>query len=163
MPHHAPQGYLCPFCTVARGEDDERVMTKQAEVIYADARITAFISAGGWIPNGCHVLIIPNGHYESIYELPDEAAAKIAAFARIAALALKGAYGCDGVTIRQNNEPAGGQDVWHYHLHVVPRYDGDDMSNSLRGIFPLEQRIRCAELLRAHLAGAFSAKEETAR
>jgi histidine triad (HIT) family protein len=38
---------------------------------------------------------------------------------------MKQVYDCDGVSTRQHNEPAGNQDVWHYHLHVTPRYHGD--------------------------------------
>jgi histidine triad (HIT) family protein len=52
--------------------------------------------------------------------------------ARAVALALKAAYACDGVSTRQHNEPAGSQDVWHYHLHVFPRYVGDGLYGSQR-------------------------------
>jgi histidine triad (HIT) family protein len=38
---------------------------------------------------------------------------------------MRAAYGCEGTSIRQHNEPAGGQDVWHLHVHVLPRHDGD--------------------------------------
>jgi len=41
------------------------------------------------------------------------------------ARALKSEYGCDGTSTRQHNEPGGGQDVWHFHVHVFPRYAGD--------------------------------------
>ena len=41
------------------------------------------------------------------------------------AVAMRAAYACDGISVRQHNEPAGGQDVWHLHVHVFPRYDGD--------------------------------------
>ena len=44
---------------------------------------------------------------------------------RRVAVAIRTGYPCDGVTVRQNNEPAGGQDVWHLHTHVIPRYIGD--------------------------------------
>jgi histidine triad (HIT) family protein len=43
------------------------------------------------------------------------------------ALALRTTYGCNGTSFRQRNEPAGGQEVWHYHLHVFARYLGDDL------------------------------------
>jgi histidine triad (HIT) family protein len=72
--------------------------------------------------------------------------------ARQVALALKQVYGCDGITTWQHNEPAGSQSVWHYHLHILPRYDAD-------GLYELIQRQRYtepeerkpyAERLRAH-------------
>ena len=64
-------------------------------------------------------------HHENIYTLPDELAGRIAHMVRRVAVAIRTGYPCDGVTVRQNNEPAGGQDVWHLHTHVIPRYIGD--------------------------------------
>jgi len=43
------------------------------------------------------------------------------------AVAMKTLYDCDGITLLQNNEPAGGQHAFHYHLHIFPRYEGDDL------------------------------------
>ena len=74
--------------------------------------------------------------------------------AQAAALAMKQAYGCHGVSTRQHNEPAGNQEVWHYHLHVFPRYAGDDLylrSNEKRYTTPAE-RASYAEKLRPLLA-----------
>lgn len=45
---------------------------------------------------------------------------------------MKAEYHCDRITNRQHNEPAGDQHIWHYHLHVIPRYSGDDFYNSKR-------------------------------
>jgi histidine triad (HIT) family protein len=49
---------------------------------------------------------------------------------REVATAMRAAYGCRGITVRQNNEPAGNQTVWHYHVHVFPRHPGDDLHRS---------------------------------
>ena len=68
------------------------------------------------------------------------------------ALAFKAAYRCDGVSTRQHNEPAGNQDVWHYHLHVFPRYAGDDLYHLSPALMPVEERARYAAKLRAALA-----------
>jgi histidine triad (HIT) family protein len=46
------------------------------------------------------------------------------------AVAIRSTYGCDGISTRQHNEPAGNQDVWHYHVHVFPRYRDDDLYGS---------------------------------
>ncbi|MCY3783074.1 MAG: HIT domain-containing protein [Chloroflexi bacterium] len=67
-------------------------------------------------------LVIPLAHHENIYALPDDLAARVAHVARRVAMAMRRGYPCDGVTVRQNNEPAGGQDVWHLHTHVIPRH-----------------------------------------
>jgi histidine triad (HIT) family protein len=68
-------------------------------------------------------------------------------------LALKKAYACDGVSTRQHNEPAGGQDVWHYHLHVFPRFAGDDLYRSGYRETTPDERRPYADRLREALAG----------
>jgi histidine triad (HIT) family protein len=75
--------------------------------------------------NEGHLIIVTNKHFEHLYDLEPEYAHRIMDVSKKMALALKEAYGCDGVTIRQNNEPASGQHAFHYHMHVFPRYDGD--------------------------------------
>ena len=69
---------------------------------------------------------MPNQHFENLYDLPSQYAAPIFTAAQQLALALKTVYRCDGVSTRQHNEPAGNQEVWHYHLHVTARYAGDN-------------------------------------
>ena len=61
---------------------------------------------------------------------------------------MKDAYGCDGVSTAQHNEPDGNQDVWHYHTHVFPRYQGDNLYGSMRQLTTTEERRPYAELLR---------------
>jgi histidine triad (HIT) family protein len=67
---------------------------------------------------------------------------------------MKAVWACDGVSVRQHNEPVGNQDVWHYHLHVTPRYAGDDFYANYVGrwaLMPPEERARYARELRAYL------------
>ena len=66
---------------------------------------------------------------------------------------MRAAYGCSGVTVRQNNEPVGNQTVWHYHVHVFPRHPGDDLhrTDPLPRPADPEQRRRYADLLRGSL------------
>lgn len=95
------------------------------------------------------MLVVPNEHIENIYGLRRELAADIHETARRVALALKDGYGCAGVSTRQHNEPAGYQEVWHYHLHVFPRYEGDDLYGSpWRDTTPDERRPYAAKLRR---------------
>jgi histidine triad (HIT) family protein len=68
------------------------------------------------------------------------------------ALAMKAVYSCDGVSTRQHNEPAGNQDVWHYHLHVTPRYEDDQFYLTHREFMPVNERAKHAEKLRSYLA-----------
>jgi len=64
------------------------------------------------------------------------------------AIALKKVYQCDGVSSRQHNEPSGDQDVWHYHLHVFPRYKDDNLYKTERELSKQEERIKYADALR---------------
>jgi len=69
------------------------------------------------------------------------------------ALAMRRSYFCDGTSTRQHNEPGGYQDVWHYHVHVFPRYENDNLygSRPARDFASLEERISYADKLRAAL------------
>lgn len=124
MYNHAPKDYGCPLCLLVGGGGNE--YTGQDDIFYKDNIITSFI-AGKWrISNPGHVIIIPNEHIENLYDIDDDTLSKIQVFSKKVAIALKKVYKCDGVSTRQHNEPAGDQDVFHYHLHVVPRYKGDN-------------------------------------
>jgi histidine triad (HIT) family protein len=127
MHHHEPSNYKCPFCFIIRGIEGDFPYTKQQDIFYRDDTIIAFIASNQWPNNKGHVIIIPLEHIENIYEMPDEILAKIHTFSKKIAIAIKEIYKCDGISFRQHNEPAGGQDVWHYHLHVFPRYINDNL------------------------------------
>lgn len=128
MISHAPENYDCPFCWIVAGNDSsENVYTQQADIVYRDNAVTAWVSSHQWPNNLGHVLIVPNDHYESIYTLPPPLATPIQATAQKIALAMKRLHGCDGISTRQHNEPHGNQEVWHYHLHVFPRYADDNL------------------------------------
>jgi histidine triad (HIT) family protein len=148
--NHQPTGYRCPFCRVAAGEDLRDDFTKQADVVFRDGTLTAFVSSAWWPANPGNVLVVPNEHYENVYDIPDAVLAAIQVMGKRVALAMKAAYGCDGTSFRQHNEPGGDQEVWHYHLHVFPRYAGDQLyvrSMERRATTPAE-RAPYAEKLR---------------
>lgn len=65
---------------------------------------------------------------------------------------MKQVYECDGTSIRQHNEPAGGQDMWHYHMHVFPRYTDDDLYHAKARLTTPSERRPYAEKLRSVLA-----------
>jgi histidine triad (HIT) family protein len=120
---HAPPGYDCPFCRLVRGVETE--LNRLDDVVWRDEQTMAFIAPRWWPANHGHVLAIPKLHVENLYEIDDELLAAVYSTARRVAIALKSAYGCDGTSTRQHNEPGGTQDVWHLHVHVFPRYFGD--------------------------------------
>lgn len=120
--------------------------------------VTAFIACDWWPKNPGHVLVVPNRHYENIYDLPIEEGGRIHQVVQEVALAMKRAYGCDGISTRQHNEPAGNQDVWHYHVHVFPRYGDDDLYLLGKRRTSPEERAPYSEMLRCSLAMPLSRK-----
>lgn len=130
---------------------NEHVWSRESDVVYRDAQVIALIAAKQWPGTPGHVLIVPTAHHENLYTLPDDLGARIHALSRRVALAMKAAYGCEGVSLRQHNEPAGNQDVWHYHLHVFPRWAGDDLYLTHGAVMPAQRRAGYAARLRANL------------
>jgi histidine triad (HIT) family protein len=124
---HAPEGYECPFCQIVSGVERPNHGTKQCDIVYQNDHVTAFIASKWWPNNKGHVLVVPNLHFEGIYDLELACATEIHRAAKIVALAMKSTYRCSGISTRQHNEPDGNQDVWHYHLHVYPRYKDDNL------------------------------------
>jgi histidine triad (HIT) family protein len=152
---HQPPDYACPFCSIVAGQDNEGNWTKQSDVVLRAELATAFVSSQWWPGNYGHVLVVPNGHFENVYAIPDDYLAAVQIAGKRIAIAMKATYGCDGTSFRQHNEPAGNQDVWHYHLHVFPRYVDDELyrqRKERRSITPVE-RLPYAQKLREYLAG----------
>ena len=148
--NHAPPGYDCPFCAVVRGEE-RPPWTYRDDVVWRDRATTAWLNARWWARNPGNVLVVPNRHVENLYELDRDVAGEINETTRRVALALKSAYGCDGVSTRQHNEPGGDQEVWHYHVHVFPRYAGDELYRSPHRLTTRDERLPYATRLRAAL------------
>ena len=132
MDNHAPQDYVCPFCSLIEGVENESVHSRRDDFIFQDDTVIAIVSSHQWPNTPGNVLIIPREHHENIYDLPQHLGAHVQRVARLVALTMKEVYRCDGVSTRQHNEPAGNQDVWHYHVHVTPRYQGDDFYRTRR-------------------------------
>ncbi len=149
---HAPNNYKCPLCGLVSGSDDQP--SKQSDIFYKDRFLTAYIAPKWWPNNPAHVIIIPNQHIESLYDISDELLMRIYSMAKKVSVALKEVYKCDGTSTRQHNEPAGNQDVWHFHTHVFPRYDNDqlyELSQSSRWTEP-EERVPYANKLRDYFS-----------
>jgi histidine triad (HIT) family protein len=103
-------------------------------------------------------LVIPVPHFAHIYEINHEIAAPLMTTLSRVATAVKSAFSADGISIRQNNEPHGGQDVFHVHFHVIPRFADDGFATGKDHFpfgtieVPLEQRIRQAKQLAESLS-----------
>lgn len=144
----------CPFCRIVSGSDLTGVSTASEDVVYRGNLVTAFIASSWWPANPGHVLVVPNDHYPNVYDIPDDLLAAVQVMGKRVALALRATYGCPGTSFRQHNDAAGGQDVWHYHLHVFPRYVGDNLytRNSERRRTSPEERRPYVERLRQYFA-----------
>ncbi len=126
MYNHEPERYVCPLCQIARGEETEKG-NQEDSVLFRSEVVTIFVAGKWWRSNPGHIIVIPTRHIENLYDMPEELGHIIFDYSKKVAIILKHAYGCDGVSTRQHNEPAGNQDVFHFHLHVFPRYTGDNL------------------------------------
>jgi histidine triad (HIT) family protein len=126
----------------------------QQDIVRRTAEAIALVSPHWWPNNHGNLLVGPVRHYENLYELPAEAGHAVHDLVREVAIAMRRTYGCEGVSTRQHNEPAGNQSVWHYHVHVFPRYDGDELyaSRPYPERVTAEQRRPYAEMLRHYFA-----------
>lgn len=147
----APVDYDCPFCKVATGEGDAK--TLPSDIVYHDEHTTAFISPKWWPNNPGYAIIIPNQHYQDIFDLPAEVAAHIHRTAQKIAEAYVELYQCDGVSTRQHNGMYPLQEVLHYHFHLFPRYHNDQLYSLDDQFFRTtpEQRSPYAQKLRTFL------------
>lgn len=151
MHHHAPSEYICPICLGVKGIENEQTLLKQADLVYRDELVSAFINSFWVGTNEGHAIVVPNDHVENIYDLPNSVGGRIFAVSRLIAKGMKKMYQCDGITIRQNNEPASEQHAFHYHLHVFPRYADDDFNlhaNKKSWLSEPSDRIKYARKLR---------------
>ena len=132
FPSHAPAGYVCPFCGLRDGDTSHPGnLCEPGDIVWSDEDVLVFIASHGFEPHPGHPMVIPREHVESIYRMSDTQMAAVARIERDVAIACKLAWECDGVTIRQNNEPCGSQHVWHYHDHIVPRWADDAWGHGL--------------------------------
>ena len=73
-----------------------------------------------------HALIIPKNHYRNIYDIDSDVASKVFPLASKLAKVMTDTFGADGFNVVQNNEEIAGQSVFHFHMHLIPRYNGDN-------------------------------------
>ena len=101
-----------------------------AHIVYEDDVVLAFLDIRPVSPG--HTLIIPKQPFTNVFNGDEATLAQMMIVAKKIALAQKEVLGVDGVNITMNNEPAAGQEVFHAHLHVIPRYTNDNKSIELK-------------------------------
>ncbi len=148
---HEPGGYDCPFCLIQQGVFNDH--NRPEDLVAGDDLAFARISPKWWPANPGAALVMPRAHHENLYDVPEDAGHAVWDLTRRVARAMRSVYGCDGSSIRQHNEPAGDQDVWHLHVHVFPRWRDDRLYErhaQARWVSPVE-RAPYADLLRTAL------------
>ena len=105
----------CIFCKIANGEIP-------STTLYEDEDFRVILDMGPATRG--HALLLPKEHYANLFELDDELAAKALVTAKKVAARMKDALGADGFNLVQNNGEVAGQTVFHFHMHVIPRYEG---------------------------------------
>lgn len=107
----------CVFCKIIDGQIP-------STTVYEDADFKAILDISP--ANKGHIIVLAKEHVENIFELKEELAAKVFPVVSKLATAVKKALNCDGINILQNNGTAAGQTVFHLHVHIIPRYEGDN-------------------------------------
>lgn len=109
----------CIFCKIANGEIPSKT-------IYEDNEFRVILDLGPATKG--HALILPKNHFKNIYDIDEATASKILPLAKKMALQMTEKLGCDGFNIVQNNNEVAGQTVFHFHTHLIPRYEGDNQN-----------------------------------
>ena len=130
------------FAKILRGE-------MPAHTLYEDQHTLAFMDI---MPRGDgHCLVLPKAPARNILDVETDSLASVIATTQKLARAVKKAFGADGVTIQQFNEAAGGQVVFHLHVHVIPRFDGVPLLPHTGEMADSEVLMANAEKIRAAL------------
>lgn len=108
----------CIFCSIAAGEGP-------AQVVDQDDETVAFMDINPWTRG--HAVVIPRRHSRNLFDIDEGDLAATVAAARRLAVTMRERLGCDGINLLNAAEPAAWQTVWHFHIHVIPRYTDDPL------------------------------------
>ncbi len=129
----------CVFCKIVSGEIPS---TK----IYEDENTLAFLDIRPVNPG--HTLVIPKEHYRNILDIPEDEWEHVAKTARIVARAVKAGAGAEGVNVSSSHEPSAGQEVFHLHLHIIPRFSSDGLKHWPQGAYKEGEAQMVAEKIK---------------
>lgn len=114
----------CIFCKIANGEIPSKTL-------YEDDTFRVILDLAPATKG--HALILPKSHAANIYELSDDLASKVLVLAKKMALKMTDALQCDGFNLMQNNGEVAGQTIYHFHMHLIPRYVNDGKKINFSG------------------------------
>ena len=106
----------CIFCKIAQG-------SIPSSTIYEDDMFRVILDLSP--ASAGHALVLPKKHFRNIFDIDEATASRLFVVAAKVARGMKESLGCDGMNIVQNNEEIAGQTVFHFHLHIIPRYKDD--------------------------------------
>lgn len=130
----------CIFCKIANGEIP-------SATLYEDEKFRVILDLGPAAKG--HALILPKEHAANVYELSDETAAQVFVLAKKLATKMTEVLGCDGFNILQNNGEVAGQTVFHFHMHLIPRYKDDQVRIEWEQGSPSKEELEAiAQLIR---------------
>lgn len=136
----------CIFCKIIEQRPDPELTVFENEHVIAQVSLQQKPGHFG------HLLVISKKHIPNIYEVTEELSAPLMSTLRLMASATKKAFRADGINIRQNNDPAAGQDIFHLHFHVIPRYQNDTFETEQYERLTLEIRKVLAERLKTAIS-----------
>lgn len=131
----------CIFCKIANGEIPSKTL-------YEDEDFRIILDLGP--ASKGHALILPKEHYADLYELPEETAGEVMKLAKKMAAQMTQRLGCEGFNLVQNNGELAGQTVFHFHMHLIPRYRDDGQKIGWK---PQEATQEELETIRAQITG----------
>ena len=131
----------CIFCKIANGEIPSKAL-------YEDDKFRVILDLGP--ASKGHALILPKEHYADLYELPEETAGEVMKLAKKMAAQMTQRLGCEGFNLVQNNGELAGQTVFHFHMHLIPRYRDDGQKIGWK---PQEATQEELETIRAQITG----------
>lgn len=144
--------YNCIFCAIV-------AKRAPASIVYESDGAMAFLDIHPVVEG--HTLVVPKRHCRNLFDLDDESGRAVMHASRVVARALRAAFKADGLTVLQSNERAGGQTIFHYHAHLVPRFLGDGLMSRpdierlmqwrARPAPPRDALEQIAEKIRAHI------------
>ena len=132
----------CIFCKIAKGEIP-------SGKVYEDEKVFAFMDIAP-ISKG-HVLVIPKEHHKDLLDMPNDLLAELAKTTKKIAKAVVKAAKADGFNIGQNNGSVAGQAVFHFHLHIIPRFEGDGLKHWPKIDVPKEEMDKIAKDIKSLL------------
>jgi histidine triad (HIT) family protein len=109
---------MCVFCKIVKGEIP-------SYKIYENKNVLAFLDISQVTPG--HTLVIPKKHYENIFELDEKISGELFKATNEIAKKLQKKLQINALNIINNNGPLAGQEVFHYHIHLLPRYENDNV------------------------------------